>query len=646
MSLLPRQPRLTHPLRAAAALGASLATVAAAAVAYVSLHEPSSRDAATLSAVAPEVPAPTTPWLPTRARVATFNLLGYGHTMPSGDNKLKVDGRTRQAQANQIIRANNLQIIGFQEMEQPQIDVFNAQMGAQYDLWPGNEYTGKSAVNVKGNSIAWRKDQWTAISKTYYDAPYFKGVNVPRPIVLLQNVATGQQVYVTNTHNPANTFGNAANYRTQSVNIQISTLNALRRARPTTPILFTGDMNDRTDFFCSFTQGTAMRAVNGGTRTTKACTLPKSPQIDWIMSTTDVQWNGYQAVRTDYVKKTTDHPVIWADATFKAPAAARAGITRAVVVDVEGLPSAAISGKRASWAPHLNAIRAAGASTLNARTSAEVASSLPNTVSILTGRPISKGKRGHGVTFGKDQPKKAKYKTFAKATGAYVNTLFDTVHNQGGSTSFMSTDPNAAIVIRSAKAGAADSQGVDYGRNKLTVSSIRSSDAQAITVIERQIATSPRTLSYLQLSGPRVAGEKYGYFSSKYAAAVKLADRRVARVLAAIRASDRTASSTALIVTASTGGFHKATAGKALSQIQVPLIAWGHGVPRADLYAMNPAYTDPGVARVTYTGPQPLRSSNVANIVTTMLGYPTMPTPTTYGGAINLFQPANLVQRR
>ncbi|WP_300676186.1 alkaline phosphatase family protein [Nocardioides sp.] len=646
------RPRLTRPLRRVAVLGASLVTIAAASLACVAVRDSSHDDgkgAATLTAagVIGTPPAATTPYLPTRARVATFNLLGYGHTMPSGDNRLKVDGRTRQAQADQIIRANNLQIVGFQEMEQPQIDVFLSEMGAQYELWPGNTYTGASKVNVRGNSIAWRKDQWTAISTTYYDAPYFKGVNVPRPIVLLQNNASGQRVFVTNTHNPANTFGNASNYRTQNVAIQAGTFNALRKANPTTPIIFTGDMNDRSDFFCSFTKATAMRAVNGGTRTATTCTLPKSPQIDWIMSTTDVQWNGYQAVRTPYVKQTTDHPVVWADATFKAPQAARAGITHTVVIDVEGLPSAAISGVRQSWAPHLTAIRRSGASTLNARTPVEPKASIPNALSLLSGRPVTTGVGGHGFVWNRFNTKAAKFATVCKATGAYVNTVFDTVHNQGGSTSFMSTDPGAAIVLRSARSGLADSQGVDYGTNKLTVSSMQSNDAAAIKVLRKQIANAPRSISYLQLSSPRTVGEKYGYFGPKYAAAVRATDRRIAQVLNSIRASSRTATSTALIVTSSSGGSHKATVGTALPQYQIPLIVWGHGVPAgADLYAMNPSFTDPGVGRPGYAGSQPLRNANIANIVTTMLGYPTMPTPTTYGGAINLFQPANLIQRR
>src|SRR4051812_31638809 len=171
---------LSTGLSAGLSLGLALGAAGALVVAD---RGPLASDAALAAAPA----AATQPPGPTRFRVSTFNLLGYGHTMKGGDRKGFADGVTRQQMADQLIRANGLEVVGFQEMEQPQIDQFNRELGAQYDLFPGSSYQGKSSVNVRGNSIAWRKDRWTALSRTYYDAPYFKGVNVPRPIVLLRN---------------------------------------------------------------------------------------------------------------------------------------------------------------------------------------------------------------------------------------------------------------------------------------------------------------------------------------------------------------------------------------------------------------------------------------------------------------------------
>ncbi|MFI2708369.1 endonuclease/exonuclease/phosphatase family protein, partial [Nocardioides sp. CER28] len=384
---------------------------------------------------------------PTRFRVSTFNVLGAGHTGPGGDRKGYADGTTRQKMADQLIRANGLEIIGFQEMQYPQIAQFKAEMGATYDIFPGRT-DGSYSVNVDGNSIAWRKDRWTALSETYYDAPYFRGKNVPKPIVLLQNRITGQQVYVTNTHNPADTQGDAQRYRDQSVDIQARTFNALRAQHPSIPIVFTGDMNDRRSFYCRFTGKSTLRAANGGTRTASACTLPPSPQIDWILGTSDVVWSGYQQLRTPYVKQATDHPLVFADASIQPLAAQRSGIKHVVVLDIEGLPAAALTGRYARHAPQIRRMMAAGAATLNARTDAETSASLPNLVSLLSGRPAAKPYGGHGVTWRKDQPHRKGRATVRAATGHYVPTLFDSVHDWGGSTSFTSSDASAALVRR------------------------------------------------------------------------------------------------------------------------------------------------------------------------------------------------------
>ena len=562
---------------------------------------------------------------PTRFRVSTFNLLGYGHTMKGGDRKGWLDGVTRQRMADRLIRANGLEVVGFQEMEYPQIQEFTRELGSAYDLFPGTSYSGSAEVNVRGNSIAWRKDRWVALQKTYYNAPYFGGTNVPRPIVLLQNRITGQQVYVTNTHNPADTKGDAQVYRNQSVDIQARTFNALRSQHPSVPIVFTGDMNDTRDFYCRMTAKSSLRAANGGTRTTSSCTLPPSPQIDWIMGTPDVVWNGYQQLRTPYVRKTTDHPLVWADATIKPRASQLAGIKRVVVIDVEGLPSAAISGRNARHAPFLRRIMAAGASTLNARTTYESTGALPNLVSMISGRPVKQAYGGHGVSWLTDMPRRKGRTTTRGGTGRYVSTLFDSVHDWGGSTSFMSSDPAGALVRRSYDRthGAPDRQGVSYGKAKLSVSSVRGSDRTAVRVLRDQLRLHPRTVSVVQLSNPKSVGRTSGFQRRAHLAAVRRLDNQVKSIWTAIFRNPRLAASTLLVVTADSGGHGRKATGQSLSNYQVPFAVYGHGVPAGtDLYRLNPAYRSPGSARVGYSGAQPIRTSDVANLVTGVLGYP------------------------
>ena len=57
---------------------------------------------------------------PTTFRVATFNVLGFGHTEPGGDRKGWANGRKRMLWATRVITASRVNLIGFQEFEPPQ----------------------------------------------------------------------------------------------------------------------------------------------------------------------------------------------------------------------------------------------------------------------------------------------------------------------------------------------------------------------------------------------------------------------------------------------------------------------------------------------------------------------------------------------
>lgn len=611
-------------LRRAAAVVASLGLLGAGAILVPT---------ATAAALTPDVQPPG----PTRARVATLNVLGYGHTMPGGDRRGYADGVTRQKMVDQLIRADHLDIIGFQEMESPQISQFKTEMGASYDIWPGRVSKAEGYhPNVDGNSIAWRRDRWTAVETSFYRAPYFRGTMYDRPVVLLESTVTGQRVYVTNTHNAANTFGDAQAYRDRAVDIQAALVNRLRASHPGVPVIFTGDMNDSRGFFCRITKRTTLRAANGGTNDGRRCVLPPAPQIDWVLGTPDATFSGYRQLRTPAIKKATDHPLVFADLTVRPVAAQRAGIGRVVVLDVEGLPAGALTGRFARYAPQLRRLLGSSSATLHARTDLETTRSLPNLMSLVSGRPAARSYGGHGVTWFQDKPRDP-----AKVAARGVASLFDVVHDNGGSTSFLSSDANAALVRRtySARYAAPDRQGVDYGRAKLSVSSIRATDRDAAKALKDQLRQHPRTVSVVQLGDLRRAGQRYGFLSPAYLQALKRADAKVGSIWTTLYKDPDLARSTLLVVTSDSGGARRSSGGQSLNNYQVPFIVWGHGVPaRTDLYALNPDYHDPGGARLGYGGPQPIRVSDVANLVTGLLGYQAVPgSRTRTGQDFNVF---------
>ena len=55
-------------------------------------------------------------------------------------------------------------------------------------------------------------------------------------------------------------------------------------------------------------------------------------------------------------------------------------------------------------------------------------------------------------------------------------------------------------------------------------------------------------------------------------------------------------------------------------------MAWGPGIAAGrNLYRINPTYRSPGSARTGYSGKQPIRNGDMANLVTDVLDLPRVP---------------------
>ena len=85
-----------------------------------------------------------------------------------------------------------------------------------------------------------------------------------------------------------------------------------------------------------------------------------------------------------------------------------------------------------------------------------------------------------------------------------------------------------------------------------------------------------------------------------------------------------------IIVTADHGGKGRANGGHGdptkVYNYTVPFMVWGAGVEKGtDLYDLNPDYLDPGRNRTTYSGTQPVRNGNVANLSLDLLGLGAVP---------------------
>ncbi|MDO7867458.1 alkaline phosphatase family protein [Nocardioides jiangxiensis] len=566
----------------------------------------------------------------TRWRMATFNVLGSGHTDgPGADTPGYPDAMTRMGNTVTIIGREHLSVVGFQEMRLDQYDEFNRLTGTGWDVWPDRPTnTTVFAQRHIANSLAWRTNTWTAIRKDVQQQRYINDDStVNYPVVWLRNNVTGQVVIVANFHNVSDKFdsqitGGAEARRKEELAAEVKLANDLHAAHPDTPILFTGDFNEREETFCTLVGQTQLRAANGGVAGRSSCRPPADPlPVDWIFGTAPATFSGWTRLRDDLVKQTTDHPVVMSDVWVPPARAVTQPIDHVVLLSLEGVRSRTIAQLGAS-ATGFQRLRKYAASTLNART-VERAVSISNVTSMLTGKPVKPSISGHGVVDSTTAT------TVHQTAGRYVTSLMSLVHDRGMSTALFTSDPRAAILDRSWNAtyGAPDTTWTDNGRDKISAFHSIPKPADLSRALYRNLSGTPATFTYAQLAAADDVGHRYGFESQQYADAVVRVAKQVDAVIDVVRSNPVLRDRTLLVVAGEHGGYHKQhTRTDLLPDVQVPLYVYGPGVPGGvGLYSLNPDYQDPGGDLSGYHGPQPLRPSLVANLVTAVLGLPAIP---------------------
>jgi hypothetical protein len=245
--------------------------------------------------------------------VASFNVLGASHTTgPKRRRNFEV-GTARVPGQVAMLDQKKVTIAGFQEFQWSQVQRFLAVTRGQWEVYPGLS----RGPLLSENSIGWRKDTWTALRQHTIDIPYFAGHPRGMAYVLLQHRQTGHRVWIANFHNPANIGGDFARFRAQAVDIEVQL--ARRLGADGTPVIFTGDMNDKRLFACPFTAGSGMHSADG-THTNAAgrCVTARTLYIDWILGSRQVRFSGYVADFAAQHRRLTDHPLVTAQATLPA----------------------------------------------------------------------------------------------------------------------------------------------------------------------------------------------------------------------------------------------------------------------------------------------------------------------------------------
>jgi PKD repeat protein len=304
------------------------------------------------------------------------------------------------------------------------------------------------------------------------------------------------------------------------------------------------------------------------------------------------------------------------------------GINRIVIISVDGLRPDLIQQSDPGEFPGFERLMAQGAFTFNARVDPDISVTLPNHVSMLTGRFVG-GPDGHDW-FSNVNPSPGE--TIHAAKGSYVQSIFDVVHDRGGRTAVFATKTKFALFDQSydAVSGAVDLTGSDEGRDKIDAFVFRQSSSSLVDTFRTYTEANGFQMALLHLADLDTAGHAGGWDSgltSAYSFAVRLADHLIADVLDFVSSDPGYAGRTTVIVTADHGGTGLEHGLPTVpGNYTIPFFVWGPEVtPGGDLYALNPTRTDPGagyISRTLSATATPIFNVDAANLALSRLGYP------------------------
>jgi hypothetical protein len=237
--------------------------------------------------------------------LATMNVLGASHTKrPGGDAGSRYPTYdVRLPKAIRAIEDRNIDVIGFQEFQKPQHEMFQKRAGSEYQVYPATRDMDTE------NSIAWKRSSFDLVSADRFDVTYFNGSTRKMPYVLLRQKSTGLTAYFINVHNPANTYKyhHQEKYRAKAIAAERALVISLRASGR--PVFLTGDLNDREAAFCPLTAGKLMLTPNSVP--SMDCAPPAKLWIDWIFGAGPTRFATYSVDWTVKDKNITDHPIVF-----------------------------------------------------------------------------------------------------------------------------------------------------------------------------------------------------------------------------------------------------------------------------------------------------------------------------------------------
>jgi len=283
-----------------------------------------------------------------------------------------------------------------------------------------------------------------------------------------------------------------------------------------------------------------------------------------------------------------------------------------IAISIDGLNTDALLKLGRRRLPHLYRLIWDGAGTIAARSQVEMTVTLPNHTSMVTGRRIARAHGGHGVTWNTERSTR----TVQQAAGHDVSSVFRVVHAAGGTSAVFSTKRKFSLFNRSWPA-AVDRSVIRVENNTAVARALRA-----------DLVRYRRDFYFLHLGGPDQVGHDHRWMSRRYLKTVRYMDRLVGSVMNTVRGDADLRSSTVIVLTSDHGGVagtRSHSQAWRLQNYRVAFAVWGAGVPDTPLYRLNPTRKNPGRSRPGYSGRQPIRNGEVANLSLSILGLGPVP---------------------
>ena len=269
--------------------------------------------------------------------------------------------------------------------------------------------------------------------------------------------------------------------------------------------------------------------------------------------------------------------------------------------------------------PNFTRLKNEGASTLAAHCDNDNWETLPNHVSILTGRPrnTSPGFDGHNWT-GNGDPGVGQ--TLHTNKPPYVASVFDVAHDGGLKTGMYANKSKFSLfsTYGSYTGGGSYNTKIDNPYISTALGGI-----VVDTFITQQKSGTPNRYAFLHINEPDANGHGSGWGSATWNQSVVTVDGMLGKIFQMIQEVPAMTGKTAIILTADHG--YQGAPGP--DTYQVPFFVWGPGVTAgADLYALNNGQNGAATRQVaatypmtTYAGDQPIRNAEASNLALKLL---------------------------